>query len=175
MNITRYVTRADPEVCARMLSGHANARVLALACTQLPCFPALLEAKLFEMLFHKSPRLPGVVICPAGGSVMREAPRCSKLIIASDNPSLHYLFFTWIPLNLQEVIHTHGIKPHRPDGSFVNGVRQGTSKLKVSVDPEANSLERRFYKTHVVGMLSKNDLCRFQTRSEINNFEPEVP
>lgn len=52
---------------------------------------------------------------------------------------------------------------------------QANLKIKVSVDPEANSLERRFYKTHVVGMLSKNDLCRFQTRSEINNFEPEVP
>lgn len=60
MNITHYVSRADPEVCARMLSGHANTRVLVLACTLL-CFPALLEAKLFEMLFHKSPRLPGVV------------------------------------------------------------------------------------------------------------------
>lgn len=48
-------------------------------------------------------------------------------------------------------------------------------KIKVSVDPEANSVERRCYQTRVVGMLSKNDLCRFQTRSEINNFEPEAP
>lgn len=131
VNITRYVSRADPKVCARMVSGHTNTRFLVLACTLL-CFPALLEAKLLKMLVHKSPRFPRVLSAQQEAQVwdVPSDERSSSKRIIADNPSLNYLFYTWISLNLQEVTHTHEIKPHRPDGSFVNGARQGTRKLK---------------------------------------------